>query len=54
MSSKNEQNSRPTAQVCLPVGASAAATMGFGNAAYMYLNLSFIQVIGAIAIGGSL
>ena len=28
---------------CLPVGASAMATMAFGNAAYLFLNLSFIQ-----------
>jgi hypothetical protein len=31
----------------VPVGASAMATMGFGNAAYLYLNLSFIQILKA-------
>ena len=32
---------------CAPVGASAMATMAFGNAAYLYLNLSFIQILKA-------
>ena len=32
---------------CVPVGASAMATMGFGNAAYLYLNLAFIQILKA-------